>query len=92
MALKIKDTNGTIFVEGNINTTTVKQFKNHLEFLLLYSKEVTVNIDNVLALDKNGIMAIKDLFSTALIYNKPFEIIGYGNKTFQEDFQCNKAA
>lgn len=92
MALTIKQQENIFKVEGHINSTTAKQFKNHLEFLLLYTKSLTINIDNVEEIDKNGMRAFHDLYTTALTYNKKFEIIGYGCKDIYEDIQHQYAA
>ena len=92
MALTIKENNGIFLVEGTINATTVKQFKNHLEFLLLYANGLTINIDGVKAIDANGMKVLRALNTTALVYNKPFEIVGYGCKAIYDDFQYNNAA
>lgn len=92
MALKIKQQGNFFLVEGTINSSTVKQFKNHLEFLMLYTKSLTINIDAVNSIDTNGVKALKDLFSTALTYNKKFSIIGHGSKDIYDDFQFNYAA
>lgn len=80
MALVIKESNGIVVMEGNINNTTVKQFKNHLEFLLLYRKALTVNINDIKNIDKQGLDAIKYLFAKALSFNKKFDVTGYGCK------------
>ncbi|TWO32716.1 STAS domain-containing protein [Seonamhaeicola sediminis] len=92
MALKIKENNGTFFIEGSINASTVKQFKNHVEFLLLYTKGVTLNIDEVTEIDTNGMHALRDLYTVALIKNKSFYIIGNGCKEIFQDFESNLAA
>ncbi|PWH82005.1 hypothetical protein DIS18_12115 [Algibacter marinivivus] len=92
MALRIKENNGTFLVEGTINNTTVKQFKNHLEFLLAYSKSLTINIDKVTAIDKNGLKVIEDLFEAAEFYNKAFSVIGYGCKDIYESINMSVAA
>lgn len=92
MALTIKANNGIFLLEGVINTTTVKQFKNHLEFLILYTNGVTINIDGVSYIDANGMKALRDLYSTAIISNKDFIIVGYGCKEVFQDFETNIAA
>ena len=92
MALKIKQQEHLFLVEGTINSSTVKQFKNHLEFLLLYTKSLTINIDGVKAMDSNGVKALKDIFSMALTYNKKFFITGNGCKDIYDDFKFNYAA
>lgn len=85
MSLIIKENNGIFLVEGSINTKTVAQFKNHLEFLLLYKNAVTIDIDGVSAIDKMGMNAIKALNNMALNSKKSFDIVGYGCKAIYED-------
>lgn len=92
MALTIKENNGTFLVEGTINATAVKQFKNHLAFLLLYTKALTIDINGVTAIHKNGLKAIEELFSIALICNKKFDVIGYGCKGIYDSIELEYAA
>lgn len=92
MALKIKENNETFFITGSINATTVKQFKNHIEFLMLYTEGVTINIDNVDFIDKNGMNALRDLYKTSLICNKDFFVVGNGCKEIFQDFESKFAA
>lgn len=92
MALTIKHENNTFLVVGTINVLTVKQFKNHLEFLLSYNKILTINIDGVTEIDSNGMRALRDLQTTALIKKKVFSIVGFGCKEIYDDFQLINAA
>ncbi|MFV9551235.1 STAS domain-containing protein [Algibacter sp. PT7-4] len=84
MSLTIKEDHGTFLLEGVINTTTLKQFKERLEFLLAYTNAVTINIDKVTSINKEGLKAIEDLFYTAKLNNKTFCVIGYGCKDIYE--------
>lgn len=84
MPLKIKEINGVFLLEGIINSTTLKKFKAHLEFLITYTKSVTINIENVSAIDKNGLQAIQELFKVAQAKKKSFTVIGYGCKSIYE--------
>lgn len=90
MTLKIKENNNAFFLEGVINATTTKQFKKHLEFLLTYKKTVTINIEKVTAIDKNGLKAIEDIFYLAEINNKTFSIVGYGCKDIYESVNFSR--
>lgn len=92
MSLKIKENNTTFFIEGSINVSTATQFKNHVEFLILYKKELTINIDNVTAIDSSGMQVFRDLYKTALAKNKKFVIVGYGCKEIIQDFETIVAA
>lgn len=92
MALKIKQHEDLFLVEGTINSSTVKQFKNHLEFLLLYKKTLTINIERVKAIDYHGLNALDDIYAQAINYNKQFSIIGYGAKDLYDESPCPVAA
>ena len=92
MELTIKEENGNFLVEGIINSTTVKKFKNHLEFLLLYNKSVTLDIGVVSFIDAAGLQALKELKDLALSYKKPFDIVGYGCKAIYEYFENESAS
>ena len=92
MALRFRHQGDTFLVEGNINATTLKQFKNHIEFLLLYCKSLTLNMDGVETIDGNGIQVLKELYTASLLSNKKFSIIGKGSKEIYSDFQSINAA
>ncbi|MFS4482934.1 STAS domain-containing protein [Hyunsoonleella sp. 2307UL5-6] len=92
MSLKIKENNTTFFIEGSINASTANQFKNHMEFLILYKKELTINIDNVAAIDSSGMQVFRDLYKTAIANNKKFVVVGYGCKEIFQDFETSVAA
>ena len=59
-------------VEGNINASTVKQFKSHLEFLLLFNKSLTLNMDGLKTIEENGLKVIKEMHTASLLWNKKF--------------------
>ncbi|OIQ30376.1 MAG: hypothetical protein BM564_03140 [Bacteroidetes bacterium MedPE-SWsnd-G2] len=63
-------------IEGNISATTVKQFKSHLEHLLIFSESLTINMDGVKTIDNNGFQVLEELYKTSLLRNKKFAIIG----------------
>lgn len=92
MALKIKEQNGIFLVEGYINTSTVKQFKNHVAFLILYTKALTLDINAVKEIDTNGMQALRDLYTNAVINNKDFFVVGNGCKEIFQDFESHIAA
>ncbi len=92
MALKIKEKNGEFLVEGVINATTAKHFQNHCESLLNTFGELTINIEKIIAIDTNGLSAIKALFETASKYNKRFFITGTGCKEIYDEFKIRVSA
>ncbi|MEP1487428.1 MAG: STAS domain-containing protein [Algibacter sp.] len=84
MSLTIKENKGIFLVEGVINTTTIEQFKNHVEFLMVYTKSITLNIDKVTAIDRKGVKLLGELFQTAQFHKKEFSVVGYGCKEIYE--------
>ncbi|WP_303317950.1 STAS domain-containing protein [Flavivirga abyssicola] len=92
MALKITDQNGTFLVEGTINTTTALNFQNHLEAILNTYETLTIDIENVTEIDASGMQALRALYNNALIYNRPFYIVGTGCKEVYDDFIFTYAA
>lgn len=92
MALRFIHQGETFLVEGNINPNTLKQFKNHLEFLLLYCKSLTLNMDGVETIDRNGIQVLKELYAVSLSSNKKISIIGKRSEEIYKDFQSINAA
>ncbi|SFD04514.1 STAS domain-containing protein [Algibacter pectinivorans] len=84
MSLNIKENNGVFLLEGIVNTATSKKFKDRLEFLLTYTKSVTINIEKVSAIDNHGLHVIQELFQIAKTKNKSFSVIGYGCKTIYQ--------
>lgn len=92
MALKITEQNGTFIVEGTINATTAMDFQNHLESIINVYETLTIDIENVTEIDTSGMKAMRALYSNALIYNRPFYILGTGCKEVYDDFSFTNAA
>jgi anti-anti-sigma regulatory factor len=92
MALKIRHQDEIFLVEGNINATTIKQFKNHLEFLLLFCKSLTINIDGLESIDNDGVQVLKELYNTSLLTNKKFLIMGIKSEEIYRNIHSNNAA
>ena len=92
MALTIKQNNGEFLVEGSINSTTAKHFQIHCEALLNAFNELTINIEKVTSIDKNGLQALRALYDNALNYNRGFFIVGNGCKEIYDEFRFTVAA
>ncbi|WP_299120311.1 STAS domain-containing protein [uncultured Winogradskyella sp.] len=92
MSLTIKENNGVFLVEGAINASTVKHFKNHCETLLNAFGELTIHIENVTEIDASGINAIQVLYKNALKLNKGFMVIGNISKNIYDKLTNFKAA
>ncbi len=92
MALTIKENNGEFLVEGAINASTAKHFLNHCEMLLNAFGDLTINIENITEIDKNGLQALRVLYDNALNYNRGFYMIGVGCKEIYDEFRFTAAA
>ncbi|MDT0558982.1 hypothetical protein RM697_10005 [Ichthyenterobacterium sp. W332] len=87
MALTIKEINGEFLVEGAINASTVKYFQNHCEILMQAFGDLTLNIEKITQIDKNGLLALRALYDNALNYNRGFYIVGVGCKEIYDEFR-----
>ena len=54
MSLQISKQNGIFYLDGRINSTTLKSFKTYFKYNLSQSKKIIINIDNVLEIDRSG--------------------------------------
>ncbi|MBT8324540.1 MAG: hypothetical protein HKP45_04775 [Winogradskyella sp.] len=92
MALTIKEKNGTYFVEGALNASTAQNFQTHLEFILNSHDIVTINIDDVKQVDYNGLVALREVYSSALINNRDFYMVGDSYQDIYEDITYTNVA
>ena len=92
MALKITKRNGKFLVEGTLNATTAMNFQNHLEAILNTYGALTIDIEMLTEIDTNGMKALRALYRNALIYNRPFYVVGTGCKEIYDDFTFTNAA
>ncbi len=92
MALTIKENNGEFLVEGAINASTAKHFQNHCEMLLNALGDLTINIENITAIDKSGLCALRALYDNALNHNRGFYMVGVGCKEIYDEFRFTVAA
>lgn len=92
MALTIKENNGEFLVEGAINASTAKNFQSHCEMLMQAFGELTINIEKITEIDKNGLNALKALYDNALNFNRAFYMVGVGCKEIYDEFRFTVAA
>ncbi|AZJ31496.1 hypothetical protein SAMN05444344_2092 [Tenacibaculum mesophilum] len=92
MALQISENNGTFYLNGKINNTTVRSFIIHFEYCIEKCKNVVINIDNVNEIGVTGLNAIKTLMAIALKQHKMFSVVGYGCKEVYDHFYSSQVA
>ncbi|QXP73682.1 hypothetical protein H0I31_12330 [Tenacibaculum sp. AHE15PA] len=92
MALQISQKNGNFFLNGKLNSTTSRFFIIYFEHNIEQLESVTINIDNVNEISRDGLEAISTLTAIALRNDKLFSVTGYGCKEIYDDFnQMNVA-
>ncbi|PKH51544.1 hypothetical protein CXF68_13005 [Tenacibaculum sp. Bg11-29] len=86
MALQISQKKGNFYLNGKLNNTTSRFFIVYFEHNLQQCKDVTINIDNVKEISKEGLDAISTLTAIALKNDKLFSVTGYGCKDIYDHF------
>ncbi len=92
MALQISQKKGKFYLNGKLNSTTSRFFIIYFEHNLEQHKSVTVNIDNVNEISRDGLKAISTLTAIALRNDKLFSVTGYGCKEIYDDFNQRNVA
>jgi ABC-type transporter Mla MlaB component len=86
MALQILEKNGTFYLDGHLNTSTLKSFTSYFDYNLSQSNKVIINIDSIIEIDKSGLEAMRKFTQVAVLKQKIFSIVGYGCKEIYDDF------
>jgi len=92
MTLQIFEKNEIFYLNGRLNRSTLKSFISYFEYNLSRNKNVIINIDNVIEIDKSGLEAMRNFAKVAILKQKVFSIVGNGCKEIYDDFkQTNRA-
>ncbi|CAL2064737.1 hypothetical protein [Tenacibaculum sp. 190524A05c] len=89
MALQVTHTNGTVYLEGRINSATARLFIIRAEHFVEQLKNLTINVNKVNEIDRDGIEAFKTVWSIALRNNKKLKITGLNNTKIFSQFGLN---
>ena len=74
-------------MNGRLNVSTLKIFTTYFEYNLYRNKNVTLNIDDVIEIDRSGLEALRKFTKAAILKQKVFSIIGNGCKEIYQDFK-----
>lgn len=87
MSLTISNYNKFFKMKGVLNRDTLYVF--HEEFSHVFRKmdSVTINIEEIISMDRYGVNAIAELHTQALLNNKKLAIIGFGCKDLYDHFK-----
>ena len=92
MSLQITEQNGTFYLNGRINTSTLNFFNTYFNYNLSQQKNIIVNIDRVVEIDKAGLESFRFFIKNAILSQKVFSIVGYGCKEIYDDFNQTNVA
>ncbi len=87
MSLKIKQKKDAFLIQGRITTATVKPLKKHLEFLICYTKKLTLDIGGVKEIDARGMAVLRELYAYAIAHKKRLCFVGLGCKELHDDIE-----
>lgn len=91
MSMTITKQNEIYFLKGQINSTSNLYFMAYFEAAFTSSNKIKINIEEVDAIDKDGLKALFYVMQKASEEEKTFSIIGYGCKEIYDHFDQNIA-
>ncbi len=86
MPLKISKKKSVYHLKGEIVTSNVTPLLNYFTKKIDKKKKITLNIEEAIQIDKNGLNAIQQLMVLASTKQKNFSIIGGGCKEIYDHF------
>lgn len=86
MSLVISKKEKTFYLNGTLNTSTLKYFTSYFNSNLVPTEEVVLNIDNVVEFDNKALSGIKDLARSIILNKNNFSIVGSGCRRICESF------
>ena len=92
MALQFLESNRVFYLTGKITTDTCPLIFHHLISILMETGELSINIDEVIEIDTNGLSVLVQLYDYALSNEFKFNIMGYGCKEIYDHINCKKTA
>ena len=92
MNLTITHYNNFFKVTGILNRQSVSIFQKEFENVFEKLQAVTISIEGLESIDREGVKALAKLHNESLASNKQLSIIGFGCKDLYDHFKSNDAA
>lgn len=92
MTLTIKKNHGLFSVAGTLNSETAQHFQTYFENILEESDDLTIDIENIIDIDEDGINAIRVLYNSARNFERGFLVIGRVSQHILESIRSIKVA
>jgi len=92
MNLTITHYNNFFKVTGILNRQSVALFQKEFENVFEKLQAVTISIEGLESIDREGVNALAKLHNESLVSNKQLSIIGFGCKDLYDHFKSDDAA
>ncbi|HAB27421.1 MULTISPECIES: hypothetical protein [Xanthomarina] len=92
MNLTITHYNNFFKVTGVLNKQSVGVFQQEFQDVFKKLQSVTISIEGLQSIDRDGVNALAKLHNESLALNKQLSIIGFGCKDLYDHFKSNDAA
>ena len=92
MVLEISNCDNCYKIIGSLTQKNLSIFQNSFKNIFETNNNLTINIEGLKDIDREGISAITKLHNEALTKQKKLTIIGLGNKQLYQHFKSNDAA
>ncbi len=80
MALIIKEDNGVVCLQGNVNSTNCKSVKQHLEIAMNNYRDLELDLRKIDSIDFDGITCFKNILTFAAKNFRKIKIVKGLNK------------
>jgi len=92
MVLEISNCDNCYKITGSLTQQNLYIFQNTFQDIFETTGNLTINIEGLKCIDREGVSAITKLHNQALSNQKKLTIIGLGNKELYQHFKSNDAA
>ncbi|MCX7546955.1 hypothetical protein OS188_03205 [Xanthomarina sp. F1114] len=92
MNLTITHYNNFFKVTGILNRHTIDVFQQEFQDVFERLASVTISIEGLESIDKDGVKALAKLHNESIARNKQLSIIGFGCKDLYDHFKASDAA
>ncbi|WP_100610124.1 hypothetical protein [Confluentibacter lentus] len=91
MNLSISNYNNFFKMKGILDRNTIHVFHDEFRNIFREVNALTINIEDIVSMDKYGVNAMAELHNQAIIKNKKFTIIGNGCEDLYHHFRSEAA-
>lgn len=92
MVLEISNCDNCYKIKGSLTKENLKAFQHTFKNIFSKVDELTINIEGLDSIDRDGVSAITKLHNKAISKNKKLTIVGLGCKELLDHIKTHNAA